>query len=82
MADDMLLAAYGKRGPTRLQDVLAGLIPRDPGSAPWVGDVRDIVENGCLAERLLAASRAEPLAAIYEQLAGCMQDNEPFKSAP
>lgn len=82
VADDMLLAAYGKRGPTRLQDVLAGLIPRDPGSAPWVGDVRDIVENGCLAERLLAASRAEPLAAIYEQLAGCMQDNEPFKSAP
>jgi gamma-glutamyl:cysteine ligase YbdK (ATP-grasp superfamily) len=79
---------YEKPGPARAGDVwrhlIEGLAKSEPGFAEWQPALDVILEEGCLARRIVRRVGDAPTRAriedVYRDLATCLRDGEMFRS--
>ena len=79
VADPALLAACGEAAPLAAGELVRRRLAR---LGALTADLALVLDRGCLAERLVAAAGPAPprpaLHAVYRDLAGCLDANEPF----
>jgi hypothetical protein len=79
---------YPERGRARIRDLWQHLVETvvsdDPAYGDWEGPLRLILEEGCLARRIVRAvgkdSSRSRLQAVYADLAECLADGELFRT--
>jgi hypothetical protein len=93
-ADDALLEnrpfvelfGYPEPGPVRVGDLwrylVESTVSADPAYSEWRAPLEVILEQGCLARRIVRAAGAAPsrskLRDVYARLASCLAEGEPF----
>jgi glutamate---cysteine ligase / carboxylate-amine ligase len=90
IVDREYLAAlgYDKPGPVRALELwahlISGLEGSEGGLAEWRAPLDVILNEGCLARRILTATGQTPsreqLHAVYGELAGCLERGESFRA--
>jgi hypothetical protein len=79
---------YEKPGPARAGDIwrhlIEALATSEPGFAEWQPALDVILEEGCLARRIVRRVGDAPTRAriedVYRDLAACLRDGEMFRS--
>jgi carboxylate-amine ligase len=83
------LFGYPGRGSCRAgelwQHLVETVVARDPGYPAWAGPLRNIVQHGCLARRIVHAlgpvAPAERARQVYRRLADCLRQGALFVAA-